>query len=143
MGGPPNEIALREERSTRHPARWFPEAFGEFQQRQAQLDLGDLTKRLQEPCRIGLGKDFSQWVVAGLIAFPLTKERCDPYAKNGGKFFKPAASNAISSLLVFLNLLERYADLFSECRLRHTSRQAISPHTLSHEHVNGFDALCH
>ncbi len=92
---------------------------------------------------MGLGKHAGQRVVTRLIVFPVTKKRSDRDAENGGHFFKPAASDPIGSHLVFLNLLERYADFLAQGHLRHSLRQAISPHTLSDLSVYRFDALCH
>ena len=112
-------------------------------QGQAELIVRNLAKGLEKPRRMGLGKHAGQWVVARLIVFPVTKKRANRDAENGGDSFKSAASDPVSSHLVFLNLLKRHADFLTECRLRHTLRQAISPHTLSDLSVYRFDALYH
>lgn len=112
-------------------------------QGQAKLVVRNLAKGLEKPRRMRLGKHAGQWVVTRLIVFPVAKKRSDRDAENGGNSLKSAASDPISSHLVFLNLLKRHADFLAQGRLRHSLRQAISPHTLSDLSVYWFDALCH
>lgn len=90
-----------------------------------------------------LGKQSIHWIGTGSSAVTFGKQRRDADAKDGGDPVEPAASHPISSLLVFLDLLERHADLFGKRRLRHLPRQAIGPHALPDENVDAFDALWH
>src|SRR5208282_4267612 len=117
----------------------FPKAFGEFHQGQPLPGVGDGAERHEQPCCIGLAKNCGQCGIGSLIRAALVLEqRGDSNAKNGGDLFKPAASDAVKSVLVFLDLLKRYPDLFAERRLGHTQVLAVSPHTAADEQINRF-----
>jgi hypothetical protein len=102
-------------------------------------------KGAQESCCVRLGEDFRQQVVGIRIAAALVvaKQYGDWYAEDGGHLFEPTACDTIGAAFVFLNLLEGYANLLGERRLRHSQADAVGSYTLAQADINGVFALWH
>src|SRR3954453_14388420 len=123
----------------------------------AHLDVGDLDKGPVELKSFGTAAELdseSHRTILGkaavgcqFLAWRILEKEGDGDAEYGGNRLQAAGTDAIGALFIFLDLLERDAEILAQLFLAHSEHIAAKPDPASHVNVDGIGFLlvffCH